>query len=179
MRIWHIFACVQHVVCLTVVEEEKKDQIHNHNGGETNQYVSSKDIRDRQNASSISSPLRRSRQYAPPPVALGLGGGPRSLASGWFHIFFWVVFNVFFKLVRWWLHLEVRIRLSPPYLCFGDVSSANRARVEVCVLRISSDPVGFYVHSRLLCLLVWFQVKLFQSMVTIIVDGWCVSPLWS
>jgi hypothetical protein len=90
MRIWHIFACVQHVVCLTVVEEEKKDQIHNHNGGETNQYVSSKDIRDRQNASRVSSPHQRTRRSAQPPVALGLGDGPRSL-------FWWVVSHFLFR----------------------------------------------------------------------------------
>jgi hypothetical protein len=37
---------VQHGVCLTVVEEEKKDQIHDQNDDESNLYLSSKDIRD-------------------------------------------------------------------------------------------------------------------------------------
>jgi hypothetical protein len=44
---------VQHVVCPTVVEEEKKDQIHDQNGGEPNLYVNSKDIRDREKASRV------------------------------------------------------------------------------------------------------------------------------
>jgi hypothetical protein len=47
---------VQHVVYPAVAEEEKKDWIHDQNGGKPNRYVSSKDIRDRQNASSILSP---------------------------------------------------------------------------------------------------------------------------
>jgi hypothetical protein len=47
---------VQHVVYPMVVEEEKKDQIHDQNNGETNRYVISKVIRDRQNASRVSSP---------------------------------------------------------------------------------------------------------------------------
>jgi hypothetical protein len=71
------FACfcmwVQHVVCPTVVEEEKKDQIHDQNGSKLNLCMSFKDIRDRQNSSRVSSPRRRSRRSAPPSVALGLG----------------------------------------------------------------------------------------------------------
>jgi hypothetical protein len=52
MPVWHFFCMwVQHVVYPTVVEEEKKDQIHDQNIGETNWYVGSKDIGDRQNAS--------------------------------------------------------------------------------------------------------------------------------
>jgi hypothetical protein len=63
MRVWHIFAthfCMwgQHIVCLTVVEEEKKVQIHDQNGSEPNRYMSSKDIRDRQNSSRVLSPCR-------------------------------------------------------------------------------------------------------------------------
>jgi hypothetical protein len=80
------FACfcmwVQHVACPTVVEEEKKDQIHDQNGSELNRCMSFKDIRGRQNASRVSSPHRQSRRSAPPPVAFGLAGGPRSLAGG-------------------------------------------------------------------------------------------------
>jgi hypothetical protein len=75
---------VQHIVCPTVVEEEKKDQIHDQNGGEPNLYVSSKDICDRD--SRVLSPHRQSRRSALPPVALALGGGPRSLAGVWFHV---------------------------------------------------------------------------------------------
>jgi hypothetical protein len=41
-----------------VVEEEKKDQIHDQNGGEPNQYMSSKGIHERQNSSRVSSPRR-------------------------------------------------------------------------------------------------------------------------
>jgi hypothetical protein len=47
---------VQHVVYPTMVEEEKKDQIHDQNGSEPNRCMSFKD--DRQNASRISSPRR-------------------------------------------------------------------------------------------------------------------------
>jgi hypothetical protein len=39
---------VQHVVYPTVVEEEKKIQIHNQKGGDPNRYMSSKDICNRQ-----------------------------------------------------------------------------------------------------------------------------------
>jgi hypothetical protein len=46
---------VQHVACLTVVEEEKKDQIHDQNGSEPNRCMSFMDIRGRQNASRVSS----------------------------------------------------------------------------------------------------------------------------
>jgi hypothetical protein len=118
---------VQHVVCPAVVEEEKKDQIHDQNGGEPNRYVSSKDIHDYQNSSRVSSPRRRSRRSAPPPVALGPRGGPRSLAGGCFHVFlFMLFFNVFFEVVRWRLHLKVRIWFSLSYPRFGDVSSIDR-----------------------------------------------------
>jgi hypothetical protein len=73
---------VQHVVCLVVVEEEKKDQIHDQNGSEPNLCISFMDIRGRQNASRVLSPRRQSLLSAAPSVALGLGGGPRSLTGG-------------------------------------------------------------------------------------------------
>jgi hypothetical protein len=47
---------VQHIACPTMGEEEKKDQIHDQNGGEPNRYVSSKDKCDHQNASRNLSP---------------------------------------------------------------------------------------------------------------------------
>jgi hypothetical protein len=56
---------VQYIVCPAVVEGEKKDRIHDQNGSEPNRYVSSKDIRDRQNASplvdEVAGPLRLSQ----------------------------------------------------------------------------------------------------------------------
>jgi hypothetical protein len=78
---------VQHIVCSMVVEVEKKDQIHDQNGGELSRYLSSKDICNRQNGSRVLSPRWRSRWSAPPPVALGLRGGSRSLAGGGFTFF--------------------------------------------------------------------------------------------
>jgi hypothetical protein len=42
---------VQHIVCPMVVEEEKKDQIHDQNGNEPDRCMSFKDIRGRQNVS--------------------------------------------------------------------------------------------------------------------------------
>jgi hypothetical protein len=80
----HFCIWMQHVVCPTVVEEEKKDQIRDQNDDKPNRYISSKDIRDRQNASRVSSPRWRSCPSAPPPGDLGLGvpdHGP-SLAGG-------------------------------------------------------------------------------------------------
>jgi hypothetical protein len=124
---------VQHIVCPTVVEEEKKDQIHDQNGDEPNLYVSSNDIRDREKASRVLAPRRQSRWFAPPPVALGLGGGPWSLAGGWFRVLCLGCFLM--SSLKWRLHLKVRIRFSPSYPIFGDVSS-DRGHVEMCVLPI-------------------------------------------
>jgi hypothetical protein len=44
------------------------------------------------------------------------------------------------------LHLEVRIRSSPPYPCSGGASHAGGGRVELCARRISRDPIGFRVR---------------------------------
>jgi hypothetical protein len=60
--------------CLSmVVEDENKDQLHGQNIGKPNQYVRSKETRDRQNPSRVSSPCRH-RRSTPPPMALSLGG---------------------------------------------------------------------------------------------------------
>jgi hypothetical protein len=95
--------------------------------------VSSKDIHDRQNSSRVSSPRRWSRRSArfQWPWALEVEHGP-TLAGG-VPFFVYVVFSVFFKVVRWRLHLKARIRFSPPYPHFCDVSSVDRGRVEMCV----------------------------------------------
>jgi hypothetical protein len=155
----------------TVVEEEKKDQIHDQNSDETNRYVSSKDIHNRQNASRILSPHRQSRQYAPHLVALGLGGGPWFLASGWSRFLFRLFFNVFFKVVRWQRYLDVRIRFSLPYPCFGMCLAPTEGVWRCASCGISWDPVGFCVR--------WFGFRSNYSVVTIIGDGWCIIPLWS
>jgi hypothetical protein len=100
-----------------------------------------------------------------------LGGKPRPLTGRWFHVLCLGCFrSILVSAVRWRLHLEVRIRFSPPYPSFGCASRNNRRRVEVCVLRISWS-------SRFLYSLVWLQVRLFQSMVTISVDGCCSGAL--
>jgi hypothetical protein len=85
----------------------------------------------------------------PPPVALGLrkcissnnikkiGGRPQPLVGGWFRVLcVRLFFNVFFDVMRWWLHIEIRIRFSPSYPCFS-----------------GADLLG---SCRFLCLLVWF-----------------------
>jgi hypothetical protein len=51
----HFCMWVQYVACLTMVEEEKKDQIHDQNGNEPNRCMRFMDIRGRQNASRVSS----------------------------------------------------------------------------------------------------------------------------
>jgi hypothetical protein len=97
-----------------------------------------------------------------------LGGGPRPLAGRWFHVLCLGCFRpILVSAVRWRLHPEVRIRSSPAYPSFGCASRNDRRRVEVCVLRISWDPVGFCAH--------WFAFK--SDSVTIIVDGCCSSAL--
>jgi hypothetical protein len=139
---WAYVQCM--LTCPMAVEEEKKDRIHDQNGGGLNWYMSSKDIHDRQNASRVLSPHRWSLRSAPSPVALGLGGGPWPLAGGWFRILCLGCFSMSsFEMVRWRLHLEIGIRFSPLYPCFGGASSAIRGRVQVCVLQISWDLVVF------------------------------------
>jgi hypothetical protein len=92
---------VQHIVCPTVIEEEKKDPSHDQNGVEPSWYLCFKDIHNSQNGSRVSFPHRQSRRSALPPVALGLGGGSRSLAGGGFIFFlFRLFFSVFFDVVR-------------------------------------------------------------------------------
>jgi hypothetical protein len=44
---------VQHVVCLVVVKKIRKIRSHDQNDGEPNLYMSSKDVRDHQNASRV------------------------------------------------------------------------------------------------------------------------------
>jgi hypothetical protein len=114
---------VQHVACLTVVEQEKKYQIHDQNGSEPNRCMSFMDIRGGQNASRVSS---LAGEVACPLRLGGLKPWRRTTVPRWWvisHILFWLFFNVFFKVVRWRLHLKLRIRFSPPYPCFGDVYS--------------------------------------------------------
>jgi hypothetical protein len=60
---------------------------------------------------------------------------------------FRLFFGVFFvKMVKRRLHLEVRIRSSPPYPRSGGASRAEGGRVELCARWISRNPVGFRVH---------------------------------
>jgi hypothetical protein len=142
---------VQHVVCSAMVEEEKKDQIHDQNGGETNRYVSFKDICVRQNASRVLSPHRRHRRSAPPPVALNLGGRAWPLTGGWFCVLYLGYFSMSSRSGKVAATSEVRIRFSWPYPFFGGASSVDGERVEVCVLRISLDLVSFCVR--------WFDFR--------------------
>jgi hypothetical protein len=88
---------VQYVVCPAVVEEEKKDRIHDQNSGETNWYMSSKDIRDRQNVSRVLSftPVKSPVRSA----SSGLGPWRRTMAPcQWvvLHSLFRLFFNVLF-----------------------------------------------------------------------------------
>jgi hypothetical protein len=60
---------------------------------------------------------------------------------------FRLFFGVFFaEMVKRQLHLEVRIRSSPSYPCFGGAYRASGGRVKSCARRISRDPVGFRVR---------------------------------
>ena len=65
--------------------------------------------------------------------------------AGSFRPQFSLLFSLFFGMVRWRLHPEVRIRSSPPYPRSGGACSADGGRVELCARRISWDSVGFRV----------------------------------
>jgi hypothetical protein len=54
-------------------------------------------------------------------------------------------FSVFFGVVRRRWRLEVRIRPSPPYPCFGGAPSTRGGRAELFVWPISWDTIGFLV----------------------------------
>jgi hypothetical protein len=139
---------------------------------EPNRYVCSKDICARQNASMVSSPRRWSRRSTLTPVALGLGGGPRSLADGWFHVhLFRLFYYVFFKVVRWWLHLEVRIRFYPR---FGSAYGADRGCVWRCVSSRSFGIQSIFIFDGLVSdqtLLIYGYHHCWWLLV------WCISPL--
>jgi hypothetical protein len=72
-------------------------------------------------------------------------GGPRPLAGGGFQSLFRLFLSIFFGMMRRRLHLEGRIRSSPPYPCPIGASRASRGRVESSVQRISWNIVGFCI----------------------------------
>jgi hypothetical protein len=81
---------------------------------------------------------------ATPPVRPTSDGGLGGMADhglspvGGFLFLFRLFFGVFFvEMLKWWLHLEVRIRSSPPYPCSVGASCAGGGRVESCARRIS------------------------------------------
>jgi hypothetical protein len=74
----------------------------------------------------------------------------QTAASRWregFRSLFRLYFSVFFvEMMKWWLHLKVKIRFFPPYPRFAGASRAGGGRVESCARWISRDPVGFRVR---------------------------------
>jgi hypothetical protein len=130
----------------------------------------------RKTPSRVPFPRRRRCWSASPPVALGHWrcSGPRPLARGGFFVLCYVVFSVFFGMVRRWLYPDVRIRSSPPYPRSGVVSCIDGGRVESCVRPISWDPVGFRV--RLCGFRSVFSDLRLSSLATRLLL-WCAGPL--
>jgi hypothetical protein len=75
--------------------------------------------------------------------------------------------NIFFEMVRWWLHLKVEIRSSSSYPRSGGVSSASGWRVELCVRWISWNLVSFHVR--------WYGFMLVSFDIWLVDDGCCAG----